>query len=524
MSSISEFTYQDFGGCGLSVILEMLRRYSHEMKKFVSSANFLKGNRDKGRKELVVSFMDRRCQKETCRSFHPTTQKNFSRKSADKNDLSRFLIEIGTDPKEARYWLKNFTSSAESSKVFMVLCVEHEVLESQAQLESFSSTISFLYRNNMAPLIVYGNKSGKGSFKSTKDTCIWNALKLSNMLEQQGVFTRVLYPGSGIIMGDSHNAGLSEFAGHHLKLDPRILHSDFHTGHLPILLSYGETDAGQMFPVDTWTLTFGLARLLQPIKVMLVNLQGGFLDEHGKVIANINLPSDLSSVEHKSWKTAEKVTMMEKVNDLLADLPSESSVVITSADTMLRELFSHRGSGTFFRCTEAVHKYTSLQGIDLDRLRALLLRSFKKTLSDSYFEDIEPHIHAIYLSETYSGVAIILKGDKAGVNYLCKFAVTDKAQGQGIGELLWDTLRRSEPGLFWRSKTSNPINTWYFKKCEGSWHNPQWTVFWYGVQDPSLSSVFITQALTRPNTFKEADSQTEAKGQHQGREVRGCGE
>ncbi|GFR95140.1 N-acetylglutamate synthase, mitochondrial-like [Elysia marginata] len=275
------------------------------------------------------------------------------------------------------------------------------------------------------------------------------------MLEQQGVFTRVLYPGCGVIMGDSEKAGMPEFAAEQLKLDPHILQSDFHTGHLPILLSYGETAAGQMFAVDTWTLTSRVAQLLQPIKVMLVNTQGGFLDEQGKVIANINLPSDLNTVEQKPWNTPDKVEMMEKVNNLLADLPTESSVVITSADTMLRELFSHRGSGTFFRCTEAVHKYESLEGIDLDRLRVLLHRSFKRPLGDSYFDDIVPHIHAIYLSETY------------------------------------------------------------FKKCEGSWHNPLWTVFWYGVQDPSLSSVLINEALTRANSFEEADKGLEVKDQSQ---------
>ncbi|GFO47180.1 N-acetylglutamate synthase, mitochondrial-like [Plakobranchus ocellatus] len=182
---------------------------------------------------------------------------------------------------------------------------------------------------------------------------------------------------------------------------------------------------------------------------------------------------------------------MNQINHLLTELPTESSVVITSADTMLRELFSHRGSGTFFRCTEAVHLYTSFAGIDLDRLRALLHR--------------------------YSGVAIILKGQKTDVNYLCKFAVTDKAQGQGIGELLWDTVRQAEPSLFWRSKNSNPINTWYFKKCEGSWNNPTWNIFWYGVQDPTLSSVIISEALSRPDTF-EVDG-----GEKPQRELMGTG-
>ncbi|RUS79211.1 hypothetical protein EGW08_013040 [Elysia chlorotica] len=623
----------------------MLRRCSCEVKRFVSSANRLKGMNNNIRKEAISPYLER-CQHDQSQSFSTSSLQNFSRTSSDKNDLSRFLIEIGTDPKEARYWLKNFTLSAEPSKVFMVISVDDEVMQNQAQLETFSSSISFLYRNNMAPLILYGAKKTAPSFKSMKDTCIWNALRLSNMLEQQGVFTRVLYPGCGVIMGDSDKAGMPEFETEQLRLDPHILRSGFETGHLPILLSFGETDTGQMFAVDTWTLTTHVARLLQPMKVMLVNSQGGFLDEHGKVIANINLPTDLDTVEQKPWRTPDKVEMMIKVNSLLADLPGESSVVITSADTMLRELFSHRGSGTFFRCTEAVHKYKSLQGIDLDRLRVLLHstelvecvflyamclvdlmfqvllfrdecpgsgtffrcteavhkykslqgidldrlrvllhrasggmpsgpaafpdlrnfmafaisallgglvlmsrssvgggvsggaggagllilyliisytpyffgllpplpvrnlfvhRSFKRPLSASYFEDIESHIHAIYLSESYSGVAIILKGLKTEVRYLCKFAVTDKAQGQGIGELLWDTVWQAEPSLFWRSKTANPINTWYFKKCEGSWNNPMWTVFWYGVQDPSLSTVLITEALTRPGSFDEVD-------------------
>ncbi|GFO47176.1 N-acetylglutamate synthase, mitochondrial-like [Plakobranchus ocellatus] len=289
----------------------MLRRYGCEMKRFVSSTAWFKGHKRKVGREPLMAYMARN-QQDINHSFHTTGLASFSKRS-NKNDLSRFLIEIGTDPKEARYWLKSFMSSAEPSKVFMVISVDDDVMQNQAQLETFASAIAFLYRNNMAPLIVYGKGRQESSFKSMKDMCIWNALKFSNMLEQQGVFTRVLYPGCGVITGDSQNAGLPEFAMEQLKLDPNILQSDFHTGHLPILLSYGETPTGQMFAVDTWTLTSHVARLLQPIKVMLVNSQGGFLDEYGKVIANINLPSDLVTVDSKPWKAPEKIEMVRSI-------------------------------------------------------------------------------------------------------------------------------------------------------------------------------------------------------------------
>lgn len=62
-----------------------------------------------------------------------------------------------------------------------------------------------------------------------------------------------------------------------------IIKSSLATQHLPIVLSYGETTQGQIFPISSWELTAQMSRLLQPKKVMLINLCGGFLDEQGKV-------------------------------------------------------------------------------------------------------------------------------------------------------------------------------------------------------------------------------------------------
>ncbi|CAG5130392.1 unnamed protein product [Candidula unifasciata] len=453
----------------------------------------------------------------TTAHLHLNTQQSPNRVFDGKSDLTRFLIEVGTDPKEARYWMKTFLATSEPSEVFMVVSLDNEVMESHAQLDTFASTISFLYRNGLSPLIVCGSRADH-PFKVMKEMCIWNAVKLSDMIEQHGTYTRLLYPGCGLIYSKDNDP--TESSG--LAISTDLITRSLSTKHLPILLSFGETPTGQLFPVKSWDLTCQISRMFQPKKVMLVNSRAGFMDKHGKVIANINLPSDLATASQKDWCTPEIVDTMARVNKLLTDLPSESSVVITSADTLLRELFSHRGSGTFFRATEAIHKYTSLKGIDLERLTALLNRaleltpgecsrhrshcvlslwflcclmcclilsynlylSFMVEIKETYFDDIADQIHAIYLSETYSGVAILLRCEEQGVPYLCKFAVTNKAQGQGTGELLWDTITQSEKTLFWRSKNINPINTWY------------------GIEDPHLSSGLIHDAISRKDSFK----------------------
>lgn len=37
-------------------------------------------------------------------------------------------------------------------------------------------------------------------------------------------------------------------------------------------------------------------------------------------------------------------------------------------------------------------------------------------------------------------------------------------------------------GVCWRSRSDNPVNKWYFERCDGSWKIPGtgWTMFWTG--------------------------------------------
>ena len=85
------------------------------------------------------------------------------------------------------------------------------------------------------------------------------------------------------------------------------------------------------------------------------------------------------------------------------------------------------------------------------------------------------------MSESYRGVALVTRLDDHA--YLDKFAVAESARGDGTARAVWDTLVRTYPVFFWRSRDDNPINGFYATEAEGSVRRGRWTVFWRGETD-----------------------------------------
>jgi acetylglutamate synthase len=81
-------------------------------------------------------------------------------------------------------------------------------------------------------------------------------------------------------------------------------------------------------------------------------------------------------------------------------------------------------------------------------------------------------------------------------------------KGHGLADLLWDEIKKDYKGLFWRSKSSNPINSWYFRRAQGSWSTNNWILFWYGINDPLISSELIKYSLDLEISFKEDNAIT----------------
>ena len=48
---------------------------------------------------------------------------------------------------------------------------------------------------------------------------------------------------------------------------------------------------------------------------------------------------------------------------------------------------------------------------------------------------------------------------------------------------MWQALVHRCPGLYWRSRTQNPITSWYFDQADTSFTSDHWVAFSVGIED-----------------------------------------
>ncbi|XP_019636459.1 PREDICTED: N-acetylglutamate synthase, mitochondrial-like isoform X1 [Branchiostoma belcheri] len=446
------------------------------------------------------------------------------------HDLKRFLEEVGTDPKEARYWLKQFQRSTDADHPFAVVQVDQEVFTKPEMLEGLGSCLAFLHRHDMKPVIVHGCavpeevEMTPQVLYNVKNQLVEDSMRMVNVLEAQGAPARPLFSGGCILEAEPKNPLSADLRGTVKEVNPEPLKWCLRSGHIPVISTLGETSTGQVMTIDSSEATEQISQILAPLKVMFLNTQGGIVDRGDQqTVVQVNLPADLENLLQQPWCTLAIKQKVLRISELLNKLPPESSVVITSANAVLTELFTHHGSGTFFKNTEPIKKYKNLADVDLKRLNELIKRSFGRVLKDDYWERLQDRLNTLYLSEGYNAAAIVTNEQVDGMPYLDKFSVSTQIQndekarareeyyyreqleGQGTSEMLWEHVRRDFKSLFWRSRGSNKINPWYFKRSEGSWSDGQWTVFWYGVSQPKLSYELVDFAAKLPSSFTEDD-------------------
>ncbi|EDO33374.1 predicted protein [Nematostella vectensis] len=405
-----------------------------------------------------------------------TARVQTSDKSQKNQDLKRFLEEVGTDPKEARYWLRQFqTRESYPEQPFAVVEISPNVFMEDEMLNKLASCLSFLTRNGMPVVIVHGINPVLPSQTDFQHQVLADSIKLVSLLEQHGTKARPVSCSSDVF----HAASTSL------------------SGQIPILTAVGKSPSGQTLYIDPTSAAVELAAILQPTKVVFLNTEGGLRDSSGQVRGIALVSSDQVRVIDIMC-----IIIVKSIRDLLLCLPSETSAVITSANSLITELFTHNGSGTLFQVSEQINAYHSLENVDVERLRSLIIRSFDQDLSLDYFSKIERQLHTIYISESYSAAAIItVPKDTGGVPYLDKFTVSKESQGKGTSEKLWKKITKDFEKLFWRSRGTNRINPWYFMRSNGSWTNGLWTVFWYGITEQHHTLKLVMYANSLPSSF-----------------------
>ena len=424
------------------------------------------------------------------------------------------LLSNMASAKEIQQYLKRF-SSVDAAR-FAVVKVGGAILRDD--MESLISSLSFLQQVGLTPVVIHGagpqldeEMAAAGITKQTVDglrvtppevlavvrrVLVRENLRLVDALQEAGV--RATSIQTGVFEAEIVDRERLGLVGDVKRVEREGVEPAIRANSIPVICSLGETKDGQIVNINADWAANELVKSLQPYKIIFLTGTGGLLDGEGRLIDSINLSTDRERLMAAPWLTGGMRVKIEQIADLLDALPPSSSVSITKPDELAKELFTHRGSGTLVRRGEAIHVFERWDQVDLPRLKHLIESGFGRALTLDYFETTTPW--RIYVSANYRAALVLT--EENGIPHLDKFAVADDAKGEGLGRAAWDVMRAETPRLFWRSRTSNPINDFYFDQSEGALKGDPWTVFWYGLEGFEDIRFAVEHCRTRPATLK----------------------
>ncbi len=428
------------------------------------------------------------------------------------------LLSSMASAKEISQYLKRFSQL--DAKRFAVVKVGGAVLRDD--LDALTSSLAFLQDVGLTPIVIHGAGPQLDEALSvagiTKQTI--NGLRVTSpealaivrrVLQAQNLaLVEALQSGgaratsiiSGVFESEYLDRDVFGLVGEVKRVNLAPIEASLQAGSIPVIASLGETAGGQILNVNADFAANELVQVLQPYKIVFLTGTGGLLDDSGTVIDSINLSTEYDHLMAQSWINGGMRVKIEQIKDLLDTLPLTSSVSITQPAELAKELFTHKGSGTLVRRGERVLHAVSWEQLDLPRLRTLIESAFGRRLLPEYFE--RTTLHRAYVSENYRAAVIVTDeqlGDGVGCAYLDKFAVLDEAQGEGLGRAVWQVMREENPRLFWRSRRGNPVNPFYYAESDGCIKQPDWKVFWYGLDGFNEIEQCVEHCLRRVPTL-----------------------
>jgi bifunctional N-acetylglutamate synthase/kinase len=433
------------------------------------------------------------------------------------NDLRPTIVRLLSNmasAKEIQQYLKRF-SQLDAAR-FAVVKVGGAVLRDE--LDALVSSLAFLQQVGLTPIVLHGagpqldeEMAAAGIEKKTVDGLRYTSpevlaivrrvflqenLRLVEALQTVGV--RATSVQSGVFESDYLSKRKYGLVGKVSLVHTEAIDSAIKAQTIPVIASLGETAGGQILNINADWAANELVKTLQPYKIIFLTGTGGLLDGDGRVIDSINLSTEYAGLLQQPWLHSGMRVKIEQIHALLMQLPPASSVSITRPDELAKELFTHRGSGTLVRRGESIRVVDGWDTLDRARLKHLIESGFGKRMAADYFERTQPY--RIFVSEHYRAALILTLED--GIPHLDKFAVSDDAQGEGLGRAAWQVMRNATPRLFWRARPDNAINEFYFGESEGCIKGERWNVFWYGLERFEDVRYAVEHCRARPATLK----------------------
>jgi acetylglutamate kinase len=405
------------------------------------------------------------------------------------------LLSNMQDGKEIRAYLQRFAALDQTR--FAVIKIGGAILEER--LKETADALAFLHTVGLTPIVIHGGGpqldrtlaergvetpkidglrvTDARTMDAARDVFIGENIKLVEAVRAEGVEADGLV--AGVIEADYLDKEKYGFVGEPTNVRLGMLKSIVDSGAIPILTCLGIAPGGQLLNINGDSATRALVAALQPMKVVFLTGTGGLLDKHKRAMHAINLASDYEKLMKADWVNGGMRLKLMEIKRLLEALPLTSSVSITTPAGLIRELFTHGGSGTLIRMGEPIRAFTTKTRLDRAKTEALVETAFGRKLKSDWWEKLD--IHQVFMSEQYRAGAILTKVD--AFVYLDKFAVVEEARGEGLSRTVWRQLSKQNPVLYWRSRTVNGFNAFYNDVSTGSVKKGPWTVFWTGESD-----------------------------------------
>jgi bifunctional N-acetylglutamate synthase/kinase len=431
-----------------------------------------------------------------------------------RQTVIELLGQLGSS-REARQYLKQFSRIEEAR--FAVVKIGGAVLRDD--LDELAAALAFLHRLGLTPIVLHGAgpqldeamaeagvpiEKRDGLRVTTEEVMavarpvIYKAnAAIVDALEARGVRARGIQHGVfNAHLADREKLGLvGEIDS--VELDP--IRSAVRSGSLPVVACLGESPSGQVMNINADIAARELVWAVQPHKIIFLTGTGGLLDQNGRIISAISISGDYEHLIAQDWVHSGMQLKLAQIKDMLERLPGETSVSITSAAKLTRELFTHTGAGTLIRKGERIDWLTEVSAGQWEGLETLLEASFERHLKPDWRDGRQ--IEGLLLAESGRAAALIARGVD-GIPYLDKFVVTPEARGEGLGAALWQVLRARFPILYWRARASNPIAGWYLQQAHASFRRGEWIVHVIGIEDFAQLEKLVTDARARDSGWQ----------------------
>ena len=429
--------------------------------------------------------------------------------------VHELLAQLGSS-REAQQYLKEFSGTNQAR--FAVVKVGGGILRDH--LDELTSALAFLHRLGLIPVVLHGagpqldqaladagiETERRDGLRVTSDEVMSVArplmykenLRLVEALEARGIRARGIQHGVFLCSYlDQDKLGL---VGAVDKVELHSVESAVRSGAVPVLTCLGESPSGQVLNINADIATRELVWKLRPHKVIFLSPTGGLLDRQDRIITAVSLTNDYEALMQQPWVHSGMRLKLQQINEMLQRLPDDTSVSITSAAHLTRELFTYRGAGTLVRKGESINVFKKPDAATLIAVKKLVEHSFEQTLRDNWFESLDEPL--VLLSETGRAAAVMTTGVD-GIPYLDKFVVTSAAQGEGLGAAIWQVVRARYPALYWRSRNTNPVTPWYFLQADSSNRSGQWVVFTIGIEGAAQRQSCVEDGMLRDSGWVE---------------------